>query len=224
MSEPLVLALAPPPAPTLDNFVRGRNGDAVLAVLDFLAGREPCLYLWGTPGSGRSHLLRATVTAAAAAGKPAQMAVAPRLAAHELVDAVWLAVDDVALLDDLDQIELFDVFNRIRARPGGAFIACGDRPAAQLPLREDLRTRLASGVTRQVHALSDEEKAAALAAAAKERGLKVSDEIVAYVLTHVRRDMGTLTAVLDALDRSSLALQRQITLPLARDTIKQLKL
>jgi len=30
--------------------------------------------------------------------------------------------------------------------------------------------------------------------------------------------------VLDALDRSSLALQRQITLPLARDTIKQLKL
>ena len=79
-------------------------------------------------------------------------------------------------------------------------------------------------MTRQVHALSDEEKAAALAAAAKERGLKVSDEIVAYVLTHVRRDMGTLTAVLDALDRSSLALQRQITLPLARDTIKQLKL
>jgi chromosomal replication initiation ATPase DnaA len=36
--------------------------------------------------------------------------------------------------------------------------------------------------------------------------------------------MGTLTAVLDALDRSSLALQRPITLPLAREAIKELKL
>jgi DnaA family protein len=224
MQEQLVLELAPPPAPTLDNFVPGRNAEALLAVRDFLAGREACVYLWGTPGSGRSHLLRAAAAAAQAAGTPAKLLVAPRLAANELADVSWLAVDDVALLDDLDQIELFDVFNRIRAIPGGAFIACGDRPAAQLPLREDLRTRLASGVTRQLHALTDEEKAAALAAAATSRGLRVPDDIIAYLLSHVRRDMGTLTAVLDALDRSSLALQRPITLPLARDAIKQLKL
>jgi DnaA family protein len=133
-------------------------------------------------------------------------------------------VDDVAQLDDLDQIEVFDAFNRIRATPGGAFIACGDRPPAQLPLREDLRTRLASGVTRQLHPLSDEEKAAALAATARARGLRIGDDIIGYILSHVRRDMGTLTAVLDALDRSSLALQRPVTLPLVRDAIRNLTL
>jgi DnaA family protein len=87
-----------------------------------------------------------------------------------------------------------------------------------------LRTRLASGVTRQLHALSDEEKAAALVAAARARGLRIGEDIIAYLLSHVRRDMGTLTAVLDALDRSSLALKRPITLPLVRDAIRNLKL
>jgi len=224
MQQQLILELAPPPAPTLDSFVPGRNADALLAVREVLAGRESCLYLWGAPGSGRSHLLRAVSTAAGAAGHHARLVVAPRIAAHELLDTDWLAADDVALLDDLDQIALFDAFNRVRALPGGAFIACGDRPAAQLPLREDLRTRLASGVTRQLHVLSDEEKAAALVTAAHARGLRVGDDIITYLLSHVRRDMGTLTAVLDALDRSSLALQRPITLPLARDAIRNLKL
>lgn len=224
MHEQLVLELAPPPAPTLDNFVPGRNADALLAVRALLAGSEPCLYLWGPPGSGRSHLLRAAAAAARSAGQRAQFVAAPRLAVNALLEADWLAVDDVALLDELDQIELFDAFNRIHAAPAGALIACGDRPAAQLSLREDLRTRLASGVTRQLHALSDEEKAAALAAAAQARGLRVGEDIIAYLLSHVRRDMGTLTAVLDALDRSSLALKRPITLPLAREAIRQLKL
>jgi DnaA family protein len=224
MHEQLILELAPPPAPTLDNFVPGRNADALSAVRDVLAGDEPCLYLWGASGSGRSHLLQAFTAAASAAGHRARLVVAPRIAAPELLAADWLAADDVARLDELDQIELFDAFNRIRTMPGGAFIACGDRPAAHLPLREDLRTRLASGVTRQLHALSDEEKSAALAAAAMARGLRVGADIIAYLLSHVRRDMGTLIAVLDALDRSSLALKRPITLPLARDAIKNLKL
>jgi DnaA family protein len=224
MQEQLILELAPPPEPTLDNFVPGRNADALRAVREVIAGGEPCLYLWGAAGSGRSHLLQAFTAAAAAAGHRARLVVAPRLSANELLDTEWLAADDVALLDDLDQIELFDAFNRVRALPGGAFIACGDRPAAQLPLREDLRTRLASGVTRQLHALSDEEKAAALVAAARARGLRIGEDIIAYLLSHVRRDMGTLTAVLDALDRSSLALKRPITLPLVRDAIRNLKL
>lgn len=224
MQQQLILELAPPPAPTLDNFVPGRNDDALRAVRELLCGREPCLYLWGAAGSGRSHLLRAAAAQAAAAGRRAILVSAPRLAANELLEADWVAVDDAARLDELGQIELFDAFNRIRALPGGAFIACGDRPAAQLHLREDLRTRLASGVTRQLHPLSDEEKAAALGAAARERGLRVGEDIVAYLLSHVRRDMGTLTAVLDALDRSSLALQRPITLPLAREAIRELRL
>jgi DnaA family protein len=224
LQEQLILELAPAPTPTLANFVPGRNAEALAAASDLLSGGGHCLYLWGGPGSGRSHLLRALAAEAARAGRRAYYAAAPRLAANDLAAADWLAVDDVEQLDELDQIELFDAFNRIRARADGALFACGDRPPSQLPLREDLRTRLASGVTRQLHALSDEEKAAALAEQARERGLKLGEDMLAYLLSHVRRDMGTLVAVLDALDRSSLALKRPVTLPLLRDALAALKL
>ena len=69
----LVLDIARPPAPTLDNFVPGRNEELVAAIYATAHGAcsEQFIYLWGAPGCGRSHLLRAAVAAARAAGKPA---------------------------------------------------------------------------------------------------------------------------------------------------------
>src|SRR5918994_2187488 len=54
-----------PAAPDFDNYVAGPNAEALASVRRFAAGelREAVLYLWGEPGSGRSHLLRAAATA-----------------------------------------------------------------------------------------------------------------------------------------------------------------
>ena len=58
--QQLLLQLAPPPAPALDNFVTGRNGAALQALREIAAGAgtERFVYLWGEQGSGRTHLLR----------------------------------------------------------------------------------------------------------------------------------------------------------------------
>jgi DnaA family protein len=37
----------------------------------------------------------------------------------------------------------------------------------------------------------------------------------------VRRDLHTLTAILDAIDKYSLETQRQVTLPLVKDILKE---
>jgi DnaA family protein len=42
-----------------------------------------------------------------------------------------------------------------------------------------------------------------------------------YLLHHGRRDLPSLLAVLDALDRYSLQTKRQITLPLVREVLQQ---
>ncbi|MBL8541946.1 MAG: DnaA regulatory inactivator Hda, partial [Betaproteobacteria bacterium] len=57
----LVLDLASPAEPTLDNFVAGPNAEALQAMRDLAAGarRDPVIYLFGPGGSGRTHLLRA---------------------------------------------------------------------------------------------------------------------------------------------------------------------
>jgi DnaA regulatory inactivator Hda len=126
------------------------------------------------------------------------------------------AVDDVAGLDEPGQIALFDLCNRLRACDG-ALAAAGDAPPAQLALRPDLRSRLASGIVLQLRPLDDAEKTAALRERAAARGMSLADELLHHLLTRFDRDMGTQIALLDALDRASLERKRPITLLLLEE-------
>ena len=98
-------------------------------------------------------------------------------------------------------------------------MAAASQPPLQLALREDLRTRLGSGLIFRLHALSDEEKISALAAQAKARGLSLPSGALDYLLARVPRDMRSLMAFLVALDRYSLEHKRPITLPLLREVL-----
>src|SRR5574341_1997148 len=93
--QQLALDIGPAPEPDFDNFVPGSNAEALARVRDLAAGRlrEAVLYLWGEPGSGRSHLLRAA-----------------RRAYPGLIVA-----DDVEKLDKAAQQQLFAAINAARA-------------------------------------------------------------------------------------------------------------
>src|SRR6185369_124810 len=174
MMKQLALGISPPPQPTLDNFVPGANAELLARLREFRAGTfgEAVLYLWGEAGSGKTHLLQAC--------------------------AGPTVVDDVQTLDERAQIGLFNAINEVR-QSGGAVLAAGNAPPAQLPLREDLKSRLAWGLVYQVKPLTD--------------------EVIAYLLTHMRRDLRSLTTVLDRLYRFSLETKRPITLPLVREAL-----
>lgn len=218
--QQLLLQLAPPPPPTLDNFVPGRNGAALQALRDIAGGIgvERFVYLWGEPGSGRTHLLRGLVQAARARNAQYLGATAEIGAA----DGAVVAVDDVQRLAADSQVRLFDLYNRMRAG-SGTLVASGDAAPAQLALRPDLRSRLAWGLAFQLHPLSDAEKAAALREHARARALELGEEVIAYLLRHARRDMASLIGILDALDRYSLEHKRALTLPLLRDALDAMK-
>jgi DnaA family protein len=85
-----------------------------------------------------------------------------------------------------------------------------------MPLREDLRTRLGWDLVFRLDPRSDADQLAALSAQAAERGMHLAPEIINWMLTHHERDIRKLAALLDALDRYSLATGRPITLPLLR--------
>jgi DnaA family protein len=211
----LLLDISPEKRPTLDNFVVGRNIELVSALRhSLLGGTERCFYLWGETGSGKSHLLLACVSAAIGLG---QTAVYCEGAVPQCAGVV--AVDDVEQLDELQQISLFNVYNQIR-ESGGMLLVSGDKPALQLSLRDDLRTRLAWGLVYQVHSLSDEEKAMALSRHAQQKGYALSMEVVQYLLRHGRRDIPSLMSVLDALDRHSLRLHRAPSVPLLKEVLR----
>ncbi len=209
----LPLDLIRPRTPSFDNFVVGRNAEP-LAMLRAIAagGAEPFVYLWGEPGCGRTHLLTAL-----AAARPARFVGEGSRVVDFSGDATLYLVDDVDARDDETQQRLFVLMNEVRAHPGTTLVSTGGGPPAQLALRDDIRTRLAWGLVYQVHALTDEEKATALEAHARGRGLKLSPDVVAYLLHHMPRDMRTLVAIVDALDGYALAARRSITVPLVRE-------
>jgi len=220
MMRQLLLQLAPPPAPTLDNFVPGRNSAALQALRDVASGAtaERFVYLWGEPGSGRTHLLRGLARAAHARNARYLSGTADIGAG----DPGLIAVDDVHTLAADGQIRLFDLYNRMHAATG-TLVASGDAAPAQLALRADLRSRLAWGLAFQLHPLSDAEKDAALREHARERALDLPEEVTAYLLRHARRDMASLIGILDALDRYSLEHKRPVTLPLLREALESMK-
>src|SRR3989304_920750 len=95
----LVLDIALPAAPTLDNFVPGRNAELVAALYALAngAGKERFIYLWGADGSGRSHLLRAVVDAARRNGRRTVW-IDAETKEVDAADEVLCAADDAHLL------------------------------------------------------------------------------------------------------------------------------
>ena len=115
---------------------------------------------------------------------------------------------------------LFTVLNALAAS-AGQWVACAQAPPARLALRDDLRTRLALGLVLEVMPLADADKSLALETYARERGFRLSADVIAYLLAHGRRDMPSLVTTLAALDRHSLATQRSVTIPLLRDWLQR---
>jgi DnaA family protein len=199
----LLLDIQPPSPPTLANFIAGTNAEALHSLQMAIDGASDSrfIYLWGAAGSGKSHLLQACNDLAYERGLPLSV------------------VDDVNTLDEDAQIELFNYFNQLRAS-GGILITGGNAAPTQMGLRDDLATRLAWGLVYQLHPLTDEEKAQALKTHAKERGMKLPDEVVDYCLRYLRRDLPTLMAVLNALDKWSLTEKKPVTVPLLKKLLQ----
>lgn len=208
----LILDLLPESPPTLDNFVPGGNAETLTALTGWLAGEraETSFCLWGEAGSGCSHLLLASGFAYVDATIDPALTKAPA--------SLQLAVDHVDELNADGQIALFNHFNRLKMA-GGMLLTAAPQPPAHLALREDLRTRLGSGLIYRLQPLSDAEKTEAIAAQAKERALKLSPEAINYLLRHAPRDMRTLSMLVVALDQYTLEQKRPVTLPLLRELL-----
>jgi DnaA family protein len=181
------------------------------------ASREHFCYLWAETGAGKTHLLHGLAATPGSRyiafdADPDQFTYAP--------DVSLYLVDDIDRLSHERQIDAFALFNQVREH--GAYMVCaGPVPPAVLPVREDLRTRMGWGLVYQIHGLSDDEKIAALTQAAEARGFTLSASVLPYLLSHFKRDMRSLSTMLDALDQYSLETQRPVTLPLLRDLLLQ---
>jgi DnaA family protein len=216
----LLLDLKLEQPPTLDNFVNGANAELVERLRSLCDLRSfEALYVWGVQGCGKSHLLEATAEAARGQRPVVFLRGAEAAAELTLPPGSLLVIDDVQGLGAEAQIALFRAFNAARFL-GLAFLLGGGEPPLRLQLREDLRTRIGQTLIYEIQLLSDDEKAAALRRHAIERGMLMDAGVVHYLLRHGRRDLPSLMAMLNSLDRASLEQKRPPTLPLLRELMQ----
>ena len=214
------LAIAHDTARTFESFATGPNAMAVAHLVGMQATSAP-VYLWGPSGCGKTHLLHALAQRFHQHGaqvgwfSAAEPAPWPHDEAHALI-----VLDDCDGFDTDQQQAAFSLFVDATAR--GVPLACAGRvPPVDLPLRDDLRTRLGWGHVLAIQPLSEAETRAALRREADRRGLFLSDEVMDYLLTRFMRDLKHLMALLDRLDEFALVNKRAITVPLVRQMLAE---
>ncbi len=218
----LPLDLGHRPALGRDDFlVAPCNAQAVAWLDRWPAWPSHGLVLFGPPGCGKSHLLAAFAAAHAATGTLLRPAAG--LTAAAVPDLV--AAARLLLIDDLDGLEdetaLFHLHNLAR-EAGCSLVLAASQPPAHLPLRlPDLASRLRALPAVGIGAPDDAVLAAVIVKQFADRQLAVGEGVVSYLVGRMERSFAAARAVVEALDRASLAERRAVTVRLARAVLER---
>jgi DnaA family protein len=233
MVSQVPLPLSAPTHASFENFFPGEGAEPIITQLQSLQGEHAprLLYLWGGEGGGKSHLLNAACARLEQQGvQPLYLPLKlllqyPPERAQELLagcpDGGVVVADDLHLVVGERHWEeaLFHHLNEAKDRQQRLLLS-GRQPLAELLIRlPDLRSRLAEAVTWQLQPLTDQQKWRVLQQRAEARGMVIRDELVAFLINRIPRDFHTLSALLERLDRETLAAQRKLTIPFVKQLL-----
>jgi DnaA family protein len=214
---------------SFSSFVAGPNAGADAELRNLLAAHTGgVVYLWGGRGTGKSHLLEACCgdpsmhdrrVAYLPLGDPC---IEPAML-HGLADIELLCIDDVDRVagDCAWEEALFHLYNQAEQASSPMVLTASTAPRTPAWRLPDLASRLTAAVVWRLRVLADDERREALKLHARERGFALSNEVLTFVMKRLRRDMVSLFAFLDRLDRSSLAAQRRITVPFVKALLEE---
>lgn len=222
------LALALKEKPGFDLFVVGDNAEALQALRSIAKGaKQSNFYLWGQSGSGVSHLLQAACILADESGR---RIVYISLKDHAGLDPRVLEnLDhmDIVCVDDIEAIAgeadweqpLLHLYNRLRENRGAMLLGAHTSPQALAFELQDLKSRMAWDLVYHLKPLDDNDRIEALQRRARARAFELPREVAEYIVRRAPRDLPSLVALLDELERATLAEQRKLTIPFVKTLI-----
>ena len=229
MSSQLPLALRWPVQQRFDSFVVGENSHALAALRQAAqAAAMPWIFVVGASGCGKTHLLLSACAEAVTHGRSAQYLPLAKLgqkrdaAIRDFGGSDLLALDDVdaIIADSAAQHALFDLYNRAKAENSTLLFAAKATPAQLQLSLADLVSRLSSCTRIVLKPLDENARREAVRQRAGARGLELDDAVLDWLFAHAPRDLGALSALIERMDRESLAAKRRITVPFLRELMK----
>ncbi len=210
----------------LSNFI-GDENKHILTFINtlFTNNNSNIMVISGGKSSGKTHLLQGCTFAAMDKQLNAvYIDIKEELPEGFIADlsAVdWVCIDNIDNLNNIQQQELFDLYNQIKQTQTKLIISANNI-ASELDLLNDLKTRLSLAVNFTLEVLTDEQKIVILQSRMIDKNIRINTKIYTYLFKHYSRDLGDLLHAINQLDQASLQEKTSITIPLIKQTLTNL--
>ncbi len=205
-------------SPTFTNFIP-LNNENVLRLLQ--ESSSQFTHIIGAAQSGKSHLLKAW--ASSISGSGVFIDAADEVNLRELaVRYQYIAIDNVEQLNNDKQIELFDLFNKIKLNnlPNLLLTSSSANLDSIANLRKDLKTRLLSGINLHLKALNDYDLEHAITLFTEKEGIALAAAEKNYLINHYTRSIGVLIQAIHKLAEAAVIEKRNITIPFIKHVLR----
>ena len=226
MTDASQLALEFPhrPAHGREDFLISPNNEEAVAWVDrWPDWPAPALTVYGPAGCGKTHL--AQVWRARSGAEVLDAAGIAAGDARPLPEGAASCIVDVKLgaaaPNGIDEAALLHLYNLVAEAGGHMLITSREAPARWNLALPDLASRLIAIPAVEIGPPDDALIGAVLVKLFHDRQLRVGEDVITFLLARMERSFAAVRAIVAALDRSALAAHRNITVPLARDVLRQ---
>ncbi len=232
------------PRYTFDNFIRGQNNSlayaSALAVAEMPGSTYNPLYIWGSPGLGKTHLMQSIAHWIISNDHSKKVIYVPsETFTNEMIYAISsnstpkfrdkyrnidvLLIDDIQFLGGKEgtQLEFYHTFNELYEH-GKQIVIAGDRPPEEIQLLEErIRSRFKSGMVADIKAPDYETRVAILQKKAMINNIDIDINVLSYIANNVSSNIRELEGALTRVSAfSKLYPDHPIDIDLAQNALK----
>jgi len=232
------------PRYVFDSFVVGASNQfahaSAIAVAEAPGRQYNPLFIYSSPGLGKTHLLHAIGNHVIAKNPNARVAyLSAERFVNELIDSLqhkkmpgfrakYRDSFDVILIDDIQFIagkatteeEFFHTFNALYASKR-QIVVTSDRPPKEIDdLEERVRTRFEWGLVANIDIPEIETRIAILKAKAERDDIYLPDDVATFIASHVKSNVRELEGLLIRLQAQSSLTGAEISLEMAKQELK----
>jgi len=202
----------------LDNFLGNKHLLEFIAQL-YVDKTSAEIYVYGTPGLGKTHLLQGAVSRVLSNQQSAMYIDCHNSLPEHVLESIeqlnWISIDNIDAINDNQQDLFFDLYNRAKQARVTMLISGTDLPS-ELGVMKDLKTRLGLATVFQLEELDDKLTMLVLNNQMSDRNLSIDSKVYEYLFKHFSRDVKVLLTAMDDLDKSSLQAKQSITIPFVK--------
>lgn len=207
-----------------DFLIAASNAEAVAWLRRWPDWPTPALILHGRTGCGKTHLARAfAAETAAELLLPEALAERDPLALFDDVPAAVVDEADRCVRLANGEEGLLHLINAAGERGRKVLLVAGAAPSRWPLDLADLRSRLNAAFAVQIDAPDDALMRAVLGKLFIDRQLRVSEDVLSYLLARMERSLAVARCLVERIDAAALAQRRPVTIPLARDILAEIE-